>query len=113
MRRAFVAVLAGVMLSACGQSQPTMQSGAMQIFNLHNVKHFQDEYIMGTLHNSSAKQFQYVELTINALDQNGNLIEPVVGTHNGIQPNGTWRFRLRMTHPQKVGQYKLGSIIAW
>jgi hypothetical protein len=113
MKRAFGAVLACVLLSACGQSQPAMESGAMQIFNLHNVKRFKQEYIQGTLRNTSPKKFQYVEVTIDALDENGRLIEPVTGTHNGIPPNGSWRFRLRMTHPEKVDQYKLGSIIAW
>jgi hypothetical protein len=113
MKRAFGALCALTMLTACGSSQPEMQSGALQIFNLRSVKHFRDEYIQGTLRNTSPKKFQYVEVTINALDENGRLIEPVTGTHSGVKPNGTWHFKLRMTHPQKVDQYKLGSIVAW
>lgn len=67
------------------------------------------KYIVGVLKNNDVSKTNYVQVTFNLYDKEGNVIGTALDNINTIEPNGTWKFKAIVTI-DKFDSFKLVDV---
>lgn len=70
-------------------------------------------YIEGNLINNSDKTFNYVEVTYTIYDEHKNTLGSCTDNNNGLEANGTWKFKISCPNYENAFGYKLTEINGW
>lgn len=70
-------------------------------------------YIEGTIQNNTDKTYNYVQVTFNLYDANGNQLGTAIDNINNLEPNGTWKYKAIGLTTEKVTSYKFVEITGW
>lgn len=68
-------------------------------------------YIEGTVKNDSDKKYDYVQVTYNVYDANGNNLGTCLANNSNLEANGTWKFKAVCSgNASDIASYKLAEI---
>lgn len=70
-------------------------------------------YIEGNLMNNSDKNFNYVEVTYTIYDEHQNTLGTCTDNNNGLEANGTWKFKIICPNYENASSYKLTKVNGW
>lgn len=71
-------------------------------------------YITGVVRNNSGKDCDYVQITYNLYDKDGNQIGTALDNINNFEKDSTWKFKaLALAENGDIASYKLAEITGW
>lgn len=88
-------------------------------FTLSSDKGYADEfgiayYIEGIVTNNTNNSYDYVQISFNAYDEDGNVIGSCWDNINNLEPNGKWKIKAICSgEANDIKSYKLTDFTSW
>lgn len=71
-------------------------------------------YIEGKVQNNKDRDYDYVQITFNTYDKEGNMIGTCVDNNSGLNANGVWKFKAICDNGvNDIEKYELKEITGW
>lgn len=132
VRTAVLAALLTVQLAGCTEERVITQSatipfdakfrnqtsgpedfGDFQVSQITTRSHFKTSHIMGRVKNLADKPYQYVQISVDILDDSGNLVDTFVANRAGLKPHQVWKFDIPIQRPEAFSKFRVASVTGW
>ncbi len=71
-------------------------------------------YIEGYIKNTTNKDYNYVQVSFNVYDADGNTVGSCLANNSGLEANGRWKFKAICSgDADTIASYKLDEITKW
>jgi hypothetical protein len=76
------------------------------VTNRHSSDKYMDKHIVGTVKNTSTKEFSEIKIAFIVYDEEGAQIGIVFSNHYDFEPSSTWKFNILVTEDVKKAEFK-------
>lgn len=97
----------------------TIEENENKNFTLSSDKGYADEfgiayYIEGIVTNNTNNSYDYVQISFNAYDEDGNIIGSCWDNINNLEPKGKWKIKAICSgEANDIKSYKLTDFTSW
>lgn len=101
-----------------GAGELTQQAGAAQYGDFLLTKteisrSYQTPVVLGTLLNSSNRDYSFVQITMQCFDEKGKLLETVTSNKAGLKAGKAWRFSVPVKRSKGLERVQVQNVIGW
>ena len=80
--------------SSDGPVQESAQGGSLIVSDFDwKLGEYGNRLLVGTVKNTTGKQYSYVQVTFNLYDKAGNQVGSSLANVNNLEPGGSWKFQ--------------------
>lgn len=69
-------------------------------------------YVVGRVKNNTSQTYDYVQVSVNLYDSNGNQVGSTLDNVNGLEPGNVWRFRALVSN-DRARRYKISDVTGY
>ncbi len=69
-------------------------------------------YVVGTVRNNSSKNYSYVQVEINLLDESGNIVGSTLDNVNNLGPGKSWKFKAIIME-KDAAKFEIKDVSGW